>query len=144
GLFLFWQAFHVYDVLKTNLRQNKTLGWGLIVDLSLLAFGAYAIYFSTNWLVDWISNIHTGFISCEHLGWLSGWLMVLHNGVLAFYYARRGRPEVVYASQVGDGHISIPLSIGVYTLCRPVNVPSFFYTGVAILLAASVAHFVLV
>lgn len=144
GLFLFWQAFHVYDVLKTNIRQNKTFGWRLLLDLLLLAVGAYGIYISTNWLVDWLSSIQSGFISAKHLGWLSGWLMVLPNGLLALYYARRGNPEVVYTSQVGDGHISIPLSLGIYTLYRPIAVPSFFYVGAGILLAAAMAHFAMV
>lgn len=144
GLFLFWQAFHVYDVLKTNVRENKALGCTLIFDLALLAIGAYGIYVSTNWLVDWLSNIHTGFVSAEHLGWLSGWLMVLPNALLALYYARRGNPEVVYASQVGDGHISIPLSVGIFALFRTVQVPAFFYTGAAILMTATVIHFVVV
>src|SRR6266705_4459493 len=59
GLFLFWQCFHVIEVLKSNVRQNKAFSWKLPFDLLLLAIGAYAIYFSTDWLVDWISGIHT-------------------------------------------------------------------------------------
>jgi cation:H+ antiporter len=141
GLFLFWQCFHVFDVLKGQVRTNKSFGWMLPVDLALLALGAYAIYLSTDWLVDWISNIHTGFISAKYLGWLSGWLMVVPNGLLAFYYARRGNPEVVYTSQVGDGHICIPLCIGIYALYRPIQAPPFFQTGLMILLAAAVLHF---
>jgi cation:H+ antiporter len=144
GLFLFWQCFHVFEVLKANVRQNRTFGWTLPVNLVLLAIGAYAIYVSTEWLVDWVSSIHSGFISVKHLGWLSGWLMVLPNGLLAFYYAWRGNPEVVYTSQVGDGHVSIPLCIGVYTLYHPIQVPAFFQTGLLLLVAASVLHFVFV
>ncbi|HEV2394817.1 MAG TPA: sodium:calcium symporter [Verrucomicrobiae bacterium] len=144
GLFLFWQCFHVFDVLKSNVQQNKSFTWRLPVDLVLLAIGAYAIYVSTDWLVDWISNIHTGFISARHLGWLSGWLMVLPNGLLAFYYGWRGNPEVVYTSQVGDGHICIPLCIGIYALYRPIQTPAFFETGLIILLASAVLHFVLI
>ncbi len=144
GLFLFWQCFHVFDVLKSNVRQNKSLHWMLVVDLALLALGAYGIYVSTDWLVAWLSKIHTGFISADHMGWLSGWLMVLPNGLLAFYYAWRGNPEVVYTSQVGDGHISIPLCIGIYALYRPIQVPPFFKTGVWILLAAAAVHFLFV
>ena len=116
----------------------------LLVDLALLGIGAYAIYLSTDWLVNWISNIHTGFVSASHLGWLSGWLMVVPNALLAFYYARRGNPEVVYTSQVGDGHISIPLSLGIFCLYHPIQVPSFFYTGIKILLAAALLHFAFV
>jgi cation:H+ antiporter len=141
GLFLFWQCFHVFDVLRTNARQNKSFSWMLPLDLALLAVGAYGLYLSTDWLVDWVSAIHSGFISAKYLGWLSGWLMVLPNALLAFYYGWRGNPEVVYASQVGDGHVSIPLCIGVCALYEPIQVPQFFRTGIHILLAAALIHF---
>ena len=144
GLFLFWQCFHIFEVLKSNVRQNKGFSWKLPADLSLLAIGAYGIYLSTDWLVDWVSNGGNGFISAKYLGWLSGWLMVLPNGLLAFYYARRGNPEVVYSSQVGDGHISIPLCIGIYALYHPIAVPGFFKAGVIILVTAAAVHFLFV
>jgi cation:H+ antiporter len=144
GLFLFWQCFHVFEVLKSNVRQNKTFSWLLPFDLGLLAVGAYGVYLSTDWLVVWLSNIRSGFISAEHLGWLSGWLMVLPNALLAFYYAWRGNPEVVYTSQVGDGHICIPLCLGIFALYRPIPVPAFFKTGVIILMTAAVLHFLFV
>ncbi|MCX6895969.1 MAG: sodium:calcium symporter, partial [Verrucomicrobia bacterium] len=51
GLFLFWQCFQVFDVLKSNVRQNKSFSWMLPVDLLLLGAGAYAVYLSTDWLV---------------------------------------------------------------------------------------------
>ena len=145
GLFLFWQCFHVFEVLKTNVRQGKSVfTWMLPVDLGLLAVGALGIYVSTEWLVEWISQIHTGFISVKHLGWLSGWLMVLPNAVLAFYYAWRRQPEVVYASQVGDAHISIPLCLGVYLLFHAMAMPAFFQAGMFILLGATLGHIVFV
>jgi cation:H+ antiporter len=40
GLFLFWQAIHVFEVLKTNVRQGKKFSWMLPVNLALLALGA--------------------------------------------------------------------------------------------------------
>jgi cation:H+ antiporter len=145
GLFLFWQCFHVFEVLKSNARQNKSFTWKLPIDLALLGIGTWAIYISTDWLVGWISGIHTGgFISDEHLGWITGWLMALPNGLLAFHYARRGNPEVVYTSQVGDGHISIPLSIGILSLYRNVDVPAFFFTGASILFLAYALHFLFI
>ena len=142
GLFLFWQCFHVFEVLKSNVRQNKSFGWMLPVDLALLGVGAYAIYISTDWLVDWVSKVHTGFVSAKNLGWLSGWLMVLPNGLLAFYYGWRGNPEVVYTSQVGDGHISIPLCIGIFAHYRTIELPPFFRAGMLILLISAAAHMV--
>ena len=106
--------------------------------------GAALLYVSTDWLVDWVSGIHSGFISAKYLGWLSGWLMVLPNGLLAFYYGWRGNPEVVYTSQIGDGHVSIPLSIGIYTLYHSIHIPPFFRTGMLILLGAAVLHILFV
>ena len=144
GLFLFWQCFHVFEVMKSNVRKNKGFSWKLPMDLALLGVGAYGIYLSTDWLVDWVSHIHSGFISAKHLGLLSGWLMVLPNALLAFYYARRGNPEVVYSSQVGDGHISIPLCIGINALYHPIQVHPLFRTGVIILLVSAAVHFVFV
>ncbi len=144
GLFLFWQCFHVFEVLKSNVRRKKSYGWMLPVDLVLLGAGAYGIYISTDWLVSWISNIQTGFISVKYLGWLSGWLMVLPNALLAFYYAWRGNPEVVYTSQVGDGHICIPLCIGIFAWSQSLEIPAFFYTGIWILLTAAAVHFVFI
>jgi cation:H+ antiporter len=141
GLFLFWQCFHVFEVLKSNVRHGRSLNWMLPVDLALLGVGAYGIYASTDWLVTWISNIHTGFISAQHMGWLSGWVMVLPNALLAVYYGWRNQPEVVYASQVGDAHVSIPLCIGIYTLYHTMVMPAVFEMGMFVLLGATLIHF---
>lgn len=116
----------------------------LPVDLALLALGGYAIYVSTGWLVGWITQPHTGFMSAKHLGWLSGWLMVLPNAVLAFYYGWRKQPEVVYTSQIGDAHVSIPLCLGIYALYHPMLLPAFFHQGLKILLGATLLHFLCV
>ena len=141
GLFLFWQCFHVFEVLKQSARQgHSSLGWMFPVDLALLAVGAYGIYVSTGWLVHWLGQFHTGFISAQHLGWLSGWLMVLPNALLAFYYALRRQPEIVYASQVGDAHISIPLCVGIFALYHTMPMPAFFETGIYVLLLATFVH----
>jgi cation:H+ antiporter len=142
GLFLFWQCFHVFDVLKSNVRQNRSFGWMLTVDLVLLGICSYGIYLSTDWLVAWVSGIKSGFISAKYIGWLSGWLDVLPNALLAFYYGWKRQPEVVYTSQVGDGHVCIPLCIGVFALYKPIVVPPFFETGVLILGGATIVHLV--
>lgn len=145
GLFLFWQCFHVFEVLKSNVRQGKTaLGWMLPLDLALLAIGAYAIYVSTDCLVYWTQNsVHHGFIK-NHFGWVSGWITVLPNALLAAYYAWRRQPETVYASQVGDCHVSIPLCIGVYALYHTLAVPAFFQMGMMILIGTTLLHFICV
>jgi cation:H+ antiporter len=142
GVFLFWQCFHVFEVLKNNVRQNKSLGWMILVNLALLGIGAFAIYVSIEWLVAW-STKQSGFIA-DHQGWLSGLLMVIPNALLAFYYAWRGEPEVVYSSQVGDGHICIPLCVGIYALYGTMTLPAFFNMGLFILLGATVIHFIFV
>ncbi len=144
GLFLFWQCFHVFDVLKTNVRERRSLSGWLILDLSLLLFGAFDIYLSVQGLVTWISQIPKGFLSIQQAGWLSGWLMVLPNALLALYYGWQRKPEVIYTSQIGDGHICIPLCIGLAALLQPLKTPAFFQTGVLILLGAVGLHLLFV
>ena len=144
GLFLFWQCFHVFDVLKSNVRQNKSFSWMLPFDLAVLGHRRLRHLPQHRLARGLAVHIHSGFISAQHLGWLSGWLDVLPNGLLAFYYGWRGNPEVVYTSQVGDGHISIPLCIGIYALYRPLQLPPFFQTGMCILLGAAALHFLFV
>jgi cation:H+ antiporter len=141
GLFLFWQCFHVFDVLKNNVRQNKSLNWMLAVDFALLLVGGYGVYVGVQGLVDWLSKIEVGFISAKNLGWLSGWLMVLPNALLALYYGWKRRPEVIYTSQVGDGHICIPLCVGLCALSKPIKNPPFFDSGILILVGAVALHF---
>ena len=53
---------------------------------------------------------------------------------------RRGNPEIVYTSQVGDGHICIPLCIGVFALFQTFTVPPVFETGMFVLIGATVFH----
>jgi cation:H+ antiporter len=67
--------------------------------------------------------------------------MVLPNALLAFYYGWQKKPEVVYSSQVGDAHVSIPLCLGIFALYQPMVMPPFFHTGMLILLAATGVHF---
>jgi cation:H+ antiporter len=143
GIFLFWQTFHVFDVLKGNVQQKRSFGFLFITDAALLVVGAYAVYVSTDWLVKWVQSLKSGFIS-EHLGWLSGWLMVVPNALLALYYGLKRRAEIVYSSQIGDGHICIPLCLGVFALFRPIPTPDFFQLGVWILLGAVVVHFLFI
>jgi cation:H+ antiporter len=70
--------------------------------------------------------------------------MVLPNALLAFYYGWRGKPEVIYSSQVGDGHICIPLCLGVFALCQTLQVPPMFQMAVLILAGATALHLVFV
>lgn len=144
GLFLFWQCFHVFEVMKSNVRTNRTLPWSIYPELAVLLVGAVAVYGSISGLVEWLETVQLGWVSARNLGWLSAWLMVLPNALLALYYGWRGRSEVVYASQVGDGHICIPLCLGVYALFTPAKVPAIFDLAVLVLAGALVMHLALV
>jgi cation:H+ antiporter len=83
----------------------------------------------------------SGWLVFGNIGWLSGFLMVLPNGLLAVYYAAAGRADIVYSSQAGDAHICIPMCIGLYALFSPMQVPQFIQTGTVFLLAAALVHF---
>jgi cation:H+ antiporter len=140
AVFLFWQSFHVFDVLKHNVRRQHSFGPLFYLDLIFLLFGAFALYTSIDWLVTWLGRQEGDFINAGNLGWLSGWLMVLPNALLAFFYAARGRADIAYASQVGDGHICIPLCLGLSAVLQPLPIPDFFATGMIILFAAALGH----
>jgi cation:H+ antiporter len=140
GLFLFWQSFQVYDVLKHNIRQKVSFGIMFYVDALVVLACAYFMYESIDWLVTWLGAQKTGFFSNAHLGWLSGWLMVLPNAVLAFYWGWKRRADIVYTSQVGDGHICIPLCLGLFALLKPMPVTGFFQTGLLILFGSVAVH----
>ena len=140
GLFLFWQCFQVFDVLKHNVRERRSFSLIFYLDLAVVMIGAYVLYVSIDWLVTWLSSQHSGFVSARNLGWLSGWLMVVPNALLACYYAAKRRADIVYASQVGDGHICIPLCVGLVALVQPAAVPTFFQTGLLLMLAATLVH----
>jgi cation:H+ antiporter len=143
GLFLFWQCFQVFDVLKHNVRQRVSFGPMFYVDLLVVLASAWLLYESIDWLVTWLTAQRGGFVSAANLGWLTGWLMVLPNAVLALYWGWKRRADVVYASQVGDGHVCIPLCLGLFALVKPLPVTAFFETGLLILLGAVAVHGVL-
>ncbi|OHE89299.1 MAG: sodium:calcium symporter, partial [Verrucomicrobia bacterium RIFCSPLOWO2_12_FULL_64_8] len=120
GLFFFWQCFQVFDVLKHNVRRRLSFGSMFYVDAGVVLVCAYGLYASIDWLVAWLSVQRGGFISAQNLGWLSGWLMVLPNALLALYWGWKRRADIVYTSQVGDGHICIPLCLGLFALYQSV------------------------
>lgn len=122
GLFLFWQIFQVFDVLKNNIQRGRSLHWNIFLDILLVLASAYVIYYAIESLVSWISMNKSGIFVFSNLGWLSGLLMVVPNTLLAFYYAHARRADIVLSSQVGDGHICIPMCIGLFALFAPINV----------------------
>jgi cation:H+ antiporter len=142
AVFLFWQSFQVFDVLKHNVRRQRAFGPMFYVDLLVVLLGAYGLYVSIDWLMSWLTAQEGAFINTQHLGWLSGWLMVLPNALLAFFFAARNRADVVYSSQVGDGHICIPLCLGLTAVTQTVAVSDFFQTGLLIIAGAALVHIV--
>ena len=141
GLFLFWQVLHVFEILKNNVRKSRSFQWTILIDLVLIGIAAYGVYFSVNFLVDWVGTVKSPFIGAKDLGWLSGMLMVVPNAFIALYYGFVGRQDIVLSSQVGDGHICIPMCIGLFALFDPIRIPSFFQVGIYVIAAAAVLHF---
>lgn len=140
GLFLFWQCVQVFDVLKHNVRQRVSFGWRFYLDALVVLACAWFVYETLYWLVAWISAQRHGFISRDNLGWVTGWLLVLPNAILALYWGWRRRADVVYSSQVGDGHICIPLCLGLFALMKPLTVPVFALNSLVLLGVAAAIH----
>ena len=92
-------------------------------------------------LVAWIPKTGPGLLVFDNLGWLSGILMVIPNALLAFYYARSRRADIVYSSQIGDGHICIPMCIGLFALFKRIEVPPDLTLGVVTIFCACLVHF---
>lgn len=141
GLFLFWQVLHVFEILKNNVRKNRSFHWSIVLDLVLIALCAYGIYFSVNYLVDWISTVKSPYVGAKDLGWISGALMVVPNAFIALYYGYAGRQDIVVSSQVGDAHICIPMCIGLFALFDKITIPGFFQIGIYVIVAAAAMHF---
>lgn len=140
GLFFFYQLFVFVEDKKRRIEKNLPMGGGVVFDLIGLTVSVAVMLYCVDWLVDWLQHARFGFISYEHIGWLSGWLMVLPNAIPAFYYALRQRADIVYSSQVGDGHICIPLCIGLFALFNAIEMPSFAETGIYFILAMATVH----
>lgn len=141
ALFLFWQLLHVFEILKNNVRKNRSFHWTLAIDLLLIGASAYAIYLSVEHLVGWVETADSRVFSVANLGWLSGLLMVLPNAFLALYYSFVSRPDIVVSSQIGDGHICIPMCLGLFALSDNIVVPDFFQTGISVIVGAAAVHF---
>ena len=141
GLFLFWQILHVFEILKDNIRKNKTFHWTILLDLAFIAASAYCIYFSVDHLVAWVSTADNTFFKFSKIGWLSGMFMVLPNAFIAMYYSRIGRQDIVLSSQIGDSHICIPMCIGLFSVFNTIHVPLVsFQTGIFIIMGAGLIH----
>lgn len=140
SLFVFWQCFHVYDVKKTNLLKKKRYPGTVPINVLLLCLGAFAVYVSTDWLVQWFQSLEGSHFPPRLLGWASGVLMVLPNALLAFYYGSKDRMDVVYTSQSGDAHICIPLCIGIFAAMQAIPTGAFLLQSLLVLMGLCAAH----
>ena len=73
--------------------------------------------------------------------WDAQMLFFLARGYRVVAHDRRGHGR---SSQVGDGHICIPLCLGLFALIKPLPVPAFFELSMMILLGVTAAHFLFV
>ena len=144
GVFLFWQLFHIFDVLKHNVLRKRSFPKSIIFDFMIVLVSGAAVFYSIERLVSWIPHTGPGFFVFENLGWISGMLMVLPNGLVALYYAKSRRADVVYTSQIGDGHICIPMCVGLFALFKTIQVPPHLNLSVSIIIGAGLLHFVFV
>ncbi len=140
ALFVFWQILHVFEVLKDNIRKKRSTHWSIVIDLALIGLAAYGIYYSVDHLINWVTTAGSPLFSLAKIGWFSGLLMVLPNAFIALYYAHIGRTDIVVSSQIGDGHICIPMCIGLFALANPIQLPDSFLPGTYLILGAGLVH----
>lgn len=140
GLFACWQCFHIFERLKENTGKNS--GWHpmLVLDVLIILVASFGTLLAVDGIVDAIMEQEDGFFSGNQLGLLTGWLMVLPNAALAFYYARSLRDNAIYRTQVSDGHICIPLCIGLFAIFKPMPLPLFFQNGLLFISAVALVH----
>jgi cation:H+ antiporter len=143
GVFLFWQVFQLFDVLKINARKERKIKPRIFFDLIIIGFCVWAVFISIEGLVAWITLHGKGLLAKENIGILSGLLMVLPNASIALYYAAVHRADIAYSSQIGDCHICIPLCIGIFALFSPINIPPSFETSVYCIMGAGAGLFLL-
>ena len=141
GVFIFWQIFHVFDIFKQNVQHGRSVSWSVLGDAVMVIAGGLFVFYAIDRLVAWIPKTGAGVLVFDNLGWLSGILMVVPNGLLACYYAYAKRADIVYSSQVGDGHICIPMCIGLFVLFSQIQIPDYLNLSVLIILSASLVHF---
>lgn len=140
GVFVFWQCLQAVDTLKSNIHANRRLHPLLVLDVAVMLACGAAIYVAVEAMVAWVEGAGSGVLGEHSTGWLTGWVMVLPNAILAIHYARTERAEVVYSSQLGDGHVCIPLCVGLAALGAPLAVPAFLNTGLIVIGVAVAVH----
>ncbi len=141
AIFIFWQILHIFEVLKSNVHNRRKISFTVIFDLLFLLVCAWLIFYSVDHLVLSVFAYQSKLPFLQKLGWLSGFLMVLPNALLAFYYAKNRRADIVYASQIGDAHICIPMCVGLFAIFSPITVPASFSLGLYIILGTGLVHF---
>lgn len=140
ALFLFWQCLQVVDALKSNVHANRRIHPLIAFDALVMLVAGATIYVSVESMVTWIEAAGRTAVGEHSIGWLTGWVMVLPNAILAIHYARTDRAEIVYSSQLGDGHVCIPLCIGLAALGAPLAVPPFLTLGLIVIGIAVGVH----
>lgn len=142
GIFLFWQLYHIFDVLKNKTREKIKIRKRIWLDLIIIGVCAWGIFSSIDRLVEFISSRSVGIFSNAHLGLLSGILMVVPNAFLALYYSAVSRSDIAYSSQIGDCHICIPLCIGLFAIFSTITVYPAMQMTIYILIGAAAIHLI--
>ena len=140
GVFVFWQIFHVFDVLKQNIHRGRSLRWSILLDIVLVILSGAVVFKAIDQLVAWIPKTGSGWLVFANVGWLSGILMTLPNAIPAIYYAKVRRADIVYSSQIGDGHICIPMCIGLTAIFTTIQTPEYATMALAIIAGVCFVH----
>jgi cation:H+ antiporter len=142
GLFLAWQCFRYYELRKENEPRKADWHPMLVIDMALILAGGFTILITVDGIVGQILAQTKGTFRADRLGLITGVLMLLPNTILALYYGWQQSAARVYCSQVGDGQISIPLSLGLFAIFEPITVPDFFANGLLFIATVALVHLI--
>jgi cation:H+ antiporter len=140
AVFFFWQVFHVYEVMKEKIVLQKRWSPLIVLDLLVIFSGAWLSLICVNEMVAYLMHAQGGWLGPRTMGVFTGCLMVVPNAILALYYASRGAATTVYSSQVGDGHICIPLCLGLYASFVPIAMGPLARSGLIAISTVALLH----
>jgi cation:H+ antiporter len=144
GLFLSWQCFRYYELLKEVKQQSRDWHPMLVIDIALILTGSIVALLSTDGIVSGILAEKESILRADRLGLLTGVFMLLPSAGIALYYGWKQDSALIYRTQLSGGQISMPLSIGLFAIFKPITVLNFIEDGLLFITTVALVHLICV